>query len=334
MADNVAITAGTGPSIGTDDVGGIQYQRIKTGFGVDGVYVDVSADAGLPTGPGYTTLSGTASALNADLIASTDVRGYRSFSYQTTGTYNATVTLQGSNDNVTWLALSAFNSGALTFQSSAGSTGQFGWGAVNFRYLRIRATAYTSGTAGITVELSTLPYQSHAVLVYPGNSFSVTASSQTTITPSSDAATTATMGSAAGVNYNGTNWDRQRGATAANATTGTGLLGAGMLGWDGTNYRRIRTGLATSAVTSVAASVTSVTLLALNTAREQATIANESASATLYAKLGATASLTSYTVAIPPGGYYEVPCSKGIWTGVIDGIWSAAVGNARITELT
>jgi hypothetical protein len=41
--------------------------------------------------------------------------------------------------------------------------------------------------------------------------------------------------------YNGTNYDRQRSATAASATTGTGLLGAGILGHDGTNYRRLST---------------------------------------------------------------------------------------------
>lgn len=86
-----------------------------------------------------------------------------------------------------------------------------------------------------------------------------------------------------------------------------------------------------SSVTSVAASASNVTLLASNTSRLGATVYNDSASATLSLKLGATASATSFTAQVDPGGYYEVPFS---YTGIIDGIWSAAVGSARITELT
>lgn len=86
----------------------------------------------------------------------------------------------------------------------------------------------------------------------------------------------------------------------------------------------------TAALSNVAASATSVTLLALNAARLGAIIVNDG-NKTLYAKFGATASLTSYTVKIPSNGYYEVPFA---YTGRIDGIWDSAAGNARITELT
>lgn len=41
--------------------------------------------------------------------------------------------------------------------------------------------------------------------------------------------------------YNGTNYDRIRTANGANNTIGTGLLGAGTMGFDGTNYQRITT---------------------------------------------------------------------------------------------
>ena len=40
MADNVAITAGSGTSIATDDIGGTHYQRIKRSVGVDGSAAD------------------------------------------------------------------------------------------------------------------------------------------------------------------------------------------------------------------------------------------------------------------------------------------------------
>lgn len=37
MADNVPITAGTGTTIASDDVGSVQYQRVKVTLGGDGV---------------------------------------------------------------------------------------------------------------------------------------------------------------------------------------------------------------------------------------------------------------------------------------------------------
>jgi len=88
----------------------------------------------------------------------------------------------------------------------------------------------------------------------------------------------------------------------------------------------------TSSVTSVAASTSSVTLIASNTARRGATVYNDSATANLYIKLGATASTTSFTAKVGPDSYFELP--QAVYTGVVDGIWDAAVGNARITELT
>lgn len=87
---------------------------------------------------------------------------------------------------------------------------------------------------------------------------------------------------------------------------------------------------ATSTVTSVAASATSVTLLASEASRIEAVIVNDSVSETLYVKYGATASTTSYTVALLPAETLVV----NTYSGIIDGIWSAAVGDARITEVT
>ena len=87
--------------------------------------------------------------------------------------------------------------------------------------------------------------------------------------------------------------------------------------------------------TSVASVITSVTLLAANTARAGATIYNNSTSV-LYVELGATASLTAFTVVLAAisggiGGYYEVPFG---YRGVISGIWPVANGNANVRELT
>ena len=87
----------------------------------------------------------------------------------------------------------------------------------------------------------------------------------------------------------------------------------------------------TSAVTTVAASATSVSLLASNANRIAAIITNDGSSV-CYVKLGATASAISYTYRLTANSAVVV---DGQYTGAIDGIWGgAATGNARITELT
>lgn len=47
MVDNVAVTPGTGATFATDDIGGIQYPRVKIAQGADGTGVDVSSAAPL-----------------------------------------------------------------------------------------------------------------------------------------------------------------------------------------------------------------------------------------------------------------------------------------------
>lgn len=55
IADNVAITAGAGTSIATDDISGVQWQRVKIGHGQDGSATDVSSASPLPvTAPAAT----------------------------------------------------------------------------------------------------------------------------------------------------------------------------------------------------------------------------------------------------------------------------------------
>jgi hypothetical protein len=91
---------------------------------------------------------------------------------------------------------------------------------------------------------------------------------------------------------------------------------------------------ATATESGVAASASSVTVLAANTLRKGAAITNDQASATLFLRLSATAATAAsggYTVMLPGGAYYEVPFG---YTGQITGIWAAATGFANVTELT
>lgn len=94
----------------------------------------------------------------------------------------------------------------------------------------------------------------------------------------------------------------------------------------------------TGTTTSVPSAASAGTLLAANSARYGATIANDDANE-LYILLGAgTVSATVYTYKLAGYSgsgsvpYYEVPYG---FTGIITGIWSAdGSGSARITELT
>lgn len=82
--------------------------------------------------------------------------------------------------------------------------------------------------------------------------------------------------------------------------------------------------------TSVSAATSDTSLLAANAARHKFTVFNDSTSATLYLAIGsAAASTTSYTVQLEPKDFYE-----SAFRGAVRGIWSAAVGAARITEET
>lgn len=87
---------------------------------------------------------------------------------------------------------------------------------------------------------------------------------------------------------------------------------------------------ASATLANVASSASSVTLQASNANRRGWMVFNDS-TAILYVKFGATASATSYVVQIPAGGYYEMPLPT--YTGVVDGIWASANGNARVTEI-
>ena len=86
-----------------------------------------------------------------------------------------------------------------------------------------------------------------------------------------------------------------------------------------------------SSKSSVAASVSDTLLLAANSSRKGGTVYNDS-SAILYLSLGTVAASTSsYTLQCAAASYYEFPFG---YIGEVRGIWAAASGNARVTELT
>lgn len=196
----------------------------------------------------------SAGSLNADLFPSMDVTNYRSFSLQVQGTWTGTLTIQVSNDNGTWVSLgtSVKDSSQTILTSGNFTSNGIISGVLMHRYMRIRMTAYTSGTATGIIELSSLftnaPIQSVTSSGTIGagvqsNAFYVAgrdASGNLAGFRVADTDAVSTIAAAGVYVYNGTNEDRVRDATAASgSSTGQGILASGGLGHDGANYRRI-----------------------------------------------------------------------------------------------
>ena len=83
--------------------------------------------------------------------------------------------------------------------------------------------------------------------------------------------------------------------------------------------------------TSVASSASSVTIFASNANAIARRVRNDSTQ-NLYLEEGGAAATTASTIRVTPGWYYEFP--SPLYTGIVTGIWAAANGNARLTELT
>lgn len=96
----------------------------------------------------------------------------------------------------------------------------------------------------------------------------------------------------------------------------------------------------TAAIRSnVSAASSDTLLLAANDYRKGATIYNDSEANSLYIGLGTTAvTASSFTVIVPPGGYWEMPFFfkgqlRGMWD-TIAGTPPVLAGTARVTEFS
>jgi hypothetical protein len=98
----------------------------------------------------------SAGSLNTDLVPSTDVSAYKSFSIQVGGTWTGTLSVQMSNDNSTFFTcyITDMQFATSGLQQNITYNSIFD-GKIRFRYLRIRMTSYSSGTATGTLELYT-----------------------------------------------------------------------------------------------------------------------------------------------------------------------------------
>lgn len=72
MTDNVPITAGSGTDISTDDIAGVQVQRVKVQYGADGSATDVSSGSPLPVVDATLSTTNTEIGATNETAASTD----------------------------------------------------------------------------------------------------------------------------------------------------------------------------------------------------------------------------------------------------------------------
>lgn len=119
-------------------------------------------------------------------------------------------------------------------------------------------------------------------------------------------------------------------ATPATVPASTTIATIDAGGSDGHVQRVSVGGGETCTGTNVAASATSVQLLAASATRLAATLYNDSVSVA-YVKFGTTASATDFIVAMGAYSYFEVPAN---YRGRIDAIWVTASGSMRIGEIT
>jgi hypothetical protein len=182
---------------------------------------------------------------NADMVASMSVVNYRSGSLQLSGFGSATVQAQASNDGgATWVALRTINmaTGAPATMNAAGIY-IFTLPAVSL--LRVRTTAYSSGTIAGALVLSSAPIELAAppLVGTTGGSIAVGHTSATSVNADADGTNSSISDGAGNVLRNisrqfvsnGSTWDRVRNvnavsilASSARTTTQTGS--------DQTNY--------------------------------------------------------------------------------------------------
>lgn len=124
--------------------------------------------------PARIAATGTAGSLNADAIASTDVRQYNTAIVQVTGTWVGTLSPQLSNDNTNFVTVSGFQLGGSIPASGVTTNGIFYVPLVGDNF-RVRMTLYTSGTATVNVSYSTMPFQALSTFVQIGGTPAVTA---------------------------------------------------------------------------------------------------------------------------------------------------------------
>lgn len=181
-------------------------------------------------------VEGTGSAVQETPIPPTEVNG-RHVSVQIKGTFSATWVVECSNDSITWVSLNMVPTGAGSTTSWAASytSAIIAHGPCPSRYFRVRISSYTSGTIEAIALFSALPTTPQNVsTVFPA----AAALSDTVANPSTPMVGAALMG------WDGSTWRRPIVTTIADGATANlnrlFVVNVPQV-WTGSNYDRPRT---------------------------------------------------------------------------------------------
>lgn len=272
-------------------------------------------------------------------ITANDLTGVGSATVQFKGTFaGINVTFEASPDaGTTWVAVNGQNvtTGAMTTNGATGVLTANTTVAYNvtpllgFDQFRVRATAFTSGSAAVVIHTSSQFVQtSVAVLSAPtttvtGTVTSTIAAASNTIAKAEDAAhTTGDTGIfTLGVRNDGA------GIVLTSANLDYSPYSVDSVG---TQYVR-ESPAVTSTITQVTPAAVSTTLKAANTLRKSLLLYN-GGTGDLYVAYGATASTTAFSFILPSLGTTTIRGEE--YSGLVTGIWSTAGGNSlQVTEI-
>ena len=131
--------------------------EIKSGDGTDLATVDPTSKAirvtnyasdgheGMHSFP-VAVSTGSISTLNEFVLPSFDAQDYKFISFQLTGTWEATVSFEGSNDNGTFYPIATTDPSANATGTTTAATNRLVKIPILTKYIRARVSSYTSGT--------------------------------------------------------------------------------------------------------------------------------------------------------------------------------------------
>jgi len=226
MADNITLNAGSGGStLATDDVSGVQYQRVKPAYGDYGSANDVSPSYPLPAvTPHLPTQSITVTAGSGSrTFGPIDLSGWSNWvaTWTAVGSAAGNMVLKFSPDQTNWYAFPMdviYNSISQTMSRTDAlynqtSTGTMLFAPTYFRYARIETTGTVTGTYTLlfnNLQVHPRNYQATSVVGTIGSGF--------------DATSNAGIGALAmGYGFAGSfiGWDRLRVPTVVKQVTAT-----------------------------------------------------------------------------------------------------------------
>lgn len=257
---SIATNTGNG-STAANQTNGNQQSKITDGTNVANVVAGDTGFNGVATASAGDSVTFTSSGTGAQVLGPWKVEGYNTVVVHITS--NSTAGLawaaQWSQTNggtftsaATWLALNS----STALPGGIGTTNtQYYVSPANDNYFQLNISALTSGTISGTITLSNRTPSLAAGVVgsatLTGSTVPTTGYYMAGKDASGNLAGLQTLNGVAdaisgggnlGVgtwSYNGSAWDRTRTANGAANTTGTGLSGSGILGYDSANYQRV-----------------------------------------------------------------------------------------------